>query len=280
MSDQATEQLPAVSQGQETDPRHAYFATRGISISFGGLKAVDDVSLTVNQGEIVGLIGPNGAGKTTLFDCISGFLDIDGGTIWFKGDDITRERPYKRAWRGIGRTFQTATLFPNLSVYDNIRIAHHRKMKAGFVRNLFGTPASEANEQAVMERTDALVERMGLTDYAPKVVADLSFGTLRITELACLLALEPELILLDEPASGIAQKEVEALGPVLKRVQADLGATFLFIEHDMPLVMSLSDRIYAMATGRVIAEGTPEEIQQNPLVLESYLGSGYEDIAQ
>ena len=143
---------------------------------------------------------------------------------------------------------------------------------------MFGTPASSQREVQVRENTDALVERMGLGDYAPKIVADLSYGTLRITELACLLALDPEFILLDEPAAGIAQKEVEALGPLLRRLRDELNATFLFIDHDMPLVMSLSERIYAMATGQIIAEGTPEEVQHNPGVLESYLGSHYEEI--
>jgi ABC-type branched-subunit amino acid transport system ATPase component len=261
-----------------TDPREAYFATRGASMSFGGLKAVNDVSITVEKGEIVGIIGPNGAGKTTLFDCISGYLTMTGGHIWFKGTDVTGERPFNRAWRGIGRTFQTATLFPNLTVYDNVRIACHRNMKVGFWRNLFGTTSSSREELAVSEQVTEIIERMGLTDYAPKVVADLSYGTVRITELACLLAIQPELILLDEPAAGIAQKEVEVLGPLLKKLQGELGATFLFIEHDMPLVMSLSDRIYAMAAGQVIAQGTPEEIQHNPAVLESYLGTHYEEI--
>ena len=256
-----------------TDP---YFEIAGISLRFGGLQVLDDVSLTVERGEIVGLIGPNGAGKTTLFDVVSGFHRPAGGHIWFKGVDLVEARPYKRAWYGLGRTFQTARLFQNETVLDTVRTACHRRVAGGAVmgaiRGALATPGSLAAEDEVTERAWTMIRRLGLDDYAGKLCSELSYGTLRLTELATMLAMEPELVLLDEPSSGIAQRETEALGPLLLELRQELGATFLLIEHDMPLIMGISDRIVALAAGQVLAEGTPAEIQENDAVIESYLG--------
>jgi ABC-type branched-subunit amino acid transport system ATPase component len=249
---------------------------QGISLRFGGLQVLDDVNFHVERGEIVGLIGPNGAGKTTLFDVISGFHAPASGHIWFKDADLVDERPFRRAWLGMGRTFQTARLFQNETVLDSVKTACHRRMQGGALRSLLsgalGTRRSVAAEAKVDARAREIIDRLHLGDYAPKMCSELSYGTLRLTELATILAMEPELVLLDEPSSGIAQRETEALGPLLLELREELQATFLLIEHDMPLIMGISDRIVALAAGHVLAEGTPSEVQGNREVVEAYLG--------
>ena len=253
-----------------------YFEIADISLRFGGLQVLDSVGFTVEHGEIVGLIGPNGAGKTTLFDVISGFHRPAAGHIWFKGIDLVEERPYRRAWLGLGRTFQTARLFQNETVLDAVKTACHCRMGGGAVYGTIsaaiGSPGSVRAEAEVDERARTMIGRLGLDDYANKLCSELSYGTLRLTELATIMAMEPELVLLDEPSSGIAQRETEALGPLLLELRDELGATFLLIEHDMPLIMGISDRIVALAAGQVLAEGTPAEVQSNDEVIESYLG--------
>jgi ABC-type branched-subunit amino acid transport system ATPase component len=259
-----------------SDQGHAYFAVDSISLRFGGLQVLDEVGFDVNQNEIVGLIGPNGAGKTTLFDVISGFHTPNRGQVWLRNNDILAERPYRRAWLGLGRTFQTARLFQNETVFDIVRTACHHRMHGGAVRSLLaglvGTRRSIAVEAEAAEQATKLIDQLGLGDYAIKMASELSYGTLRLTELATILAMEPELVLLDEPSSGIAQRETEALGPLLLDLRRELGATFLLIEHDMPLIMGISDRVVALAAGRVLAEGSPAEIQGNEEVVEAYLG--------
>ena len=250
----------------------ALFEVRGVSIRFGGMIANEDVSLDVERGEIVGLIGPNGAGKTTLFNAISGFITPVAGQVLLEGEDILPLLPYERAARGIGRTFQSVRLYPSLSVYDNLLVAFHTHMRAGIASGSLRLPGGRRAERRARERAEEVMEVVDLHPYASKPAAALSYGTLRMTELASLLMLGPRLILLDEPASGIAQRETEALGPLLRRVRDALGATILIIEHDMPLVMSLSDRVYCLNLGRVIAQGTPEVVGRDPAVIEAYLG--------
>ena len=250
----------------------AFFEVQELTIRFGGLVANEDVSLHVEQGEIVGLIGPNGAGKTTLFNAISGFITPTHGRVLFEGDDILPLLPYERATRGIGRTFQGVRLYPSLTVLDNLLISFHAHMRGGLAANALRLPWSRASERKARERADEVMEIIDLHPYVAKPAGALSFGTLRMTELACLLMLTPRMILLDEPASGIAQKETEALGPLLRGIRDALGATILIIEHDMPLVMSLSDRLYCLDLGRVIAEGTPDVVQRDARVVEAYLG--------
>src|SRR3954468_13408836 len=251
-----------------------------VRLAFGGLQVLQGVDLQVKKGEIVGLIGPNGAGKTTLFDVISGFRPQARGRVEFKGVNLLDRKLYERAWLGLGRTFQTARLYQNVTVYDCVRTAFHRRLQPAPVRaalrGMLNTPRSQAEERDIVERTDAVIDRLGLGDYAKKNASELSYGTLRLTELATVLALQPEVILLDEPSSGIAQKETEALGPLLLELREELDATFLLIEHDMPLIMGISDTIFALASGEVLARGTPEEIQNNAEVVESYLGGAME----
>ena len=254
----------------------AFFRVEDVRLAFGGLQVLQGVDLEVRRGEIVGLIGPNGAGKTTTFDVISGVHRAARGRVWFKGEDLLQRKPYERAWLGLGRTFQTARLFQNITVYDCVRTSFHRRLSRNPLTSLLkaavGAPSSKAEERMIDERTTQVIDRLGLGDYARKNASELSYGTLRLTELATILALEPELVLLDEPSSGIAQKETEALGPLLLELRDELQATFLLIEHDMPLIMGISDRIYALASGSVLMSGTPEEVQSDPQVVESYLG--------
>ena len=250
-----------------------------VALAFGGVKALDGVSFDVSQGEVVGLIGPNGAGKTTLFDCISGFRRPQRGSIRLtlpgqEPVELTRLPAYERTSLGVGRTFQNARLFQSLTLGDVLRTVQHDHMKrSGFFRSVFGIGGARLDETEVARRADEALDLVGLGGDADKPASELSTGMLRLCELAAVVAVEPKLLLLDEPSSGIAQKETEALGPLLRRVASHLGATLLLIEHDMPLIMSISDTIVAMAAGRTITRGTPDKVRAHPEVLESYLGA-------
>ncbi|MBI2168627.1 MAG: ATP-binding cassette domain-containing protein [Actinobacteria bacterium] len=252
---------------------------REVSVGFGGIRAVDGVSFTVREGEIVGIIGPNGAGKTTLFDAISGFVPTVTGRVLLGDADVTGLSPDTRAMRGLGRSFQDARLFPALTVYENIAVGFERHVPTRDALAAFvGSPATRASERVVRERVEGLIELMSLQAYANKFVSELSTGTRRVVDLASVLAHEPTVLLLDEPSSGIAQRETEALGPLLLDIRARTGAGLVVIEHDMPLITAVSDRLIALDLGRVIAEGSPRAVTRDPLVVESYLGSSEEVI--
>jgi len=247
---------------------------RQVAKQFGGIRAVDGVSLGLHDGEILGLIGHNGAGKTTLFDCISGFLPLDGGRIRLGGMDIGEWPAHMRAAAGIGRTFQEARLFPSLTVQETIAVSLERHLSSrGLVAAGLRLPASLDSEAKAAARVDELVDAMGLGAFAEKLMGELSTGTRRIVELACVLAQDPAVVLLDEPSGGVAQRETEALGPLLVRVQRMTGCSLLVIEHDMPLLTAVCDRMIALELGEVIAEGTPAEVLEHPAVVESYLGT-------
>jgi len=248
-----------------------------VRLSFGGVAALDGVDFSVGRGEIVGLIGPNGAGKTTLFDCISGFRVPHAGRIVFAvpagAVDLVTRPAHARVGLGIGRTFQNARLFRSVSVRDILRTVQHDAMRTGFVRSVLGVRSARDEEREVARRADEALDLVGLLPHADKQAQELSTGMLRLCELAAVVSVRPSLLLLDEPSSGIAQKETEALLPLLRRLRDHLDATVLVIEHDMPLVMALADRIVAMASGSVIAEGAPDAVRADARVLESYLGS-------
>jgi branched-chain amino acid transport system ATP-binding protein len=246
---------------------------RGISRSFGGIHAVDGVSFTLAPNEILGLIGPNGAGKTTVFDLVSGFLDVDEGSVHLGGVDVTRLSPDRRARLGLGRSFQDARIFPSLTVMENLAVSLERHLDIrDHVADAMGLPAIKEQEADIRFTVDELVELMNLGSFRNKFVSELSTGSRRIVDLGMAIAHDPSVLILDEPSSGIAQRETEALGPLLVRIQREVGCALLVIEHDMGLVMSISDRMLALELGRVITEGTPEEVVADPQVVSSYLG--------
>jgi branched-chain amino acid transport system ATP-binding protein len=253
----------------------------GLVKRFGGITAVNEVSLHLREGEILGLIGQNGAGKTTLFDCFSGFLPIDRGRVRLRGEDITDLAPHERAARGLGRSFQEARLFPSLTTEETLAVARERHLlSTGLVAAALGQPVARDSEADVAAKVAFLIELMGLGAFREKLTGELSTGSRRIVELAGLLASDPAVIVLDEPSGGVAQKESEALGPLLRRVQEVTGTSILVIEHDMPLLTKLCDRMVALELGSVIAEGTPAEVLDHPRVVESYLGTDATAIAR
>lgn len=245
----------------------------GISVSFGGIRAVDDVSVSVGRGEVVGLIGPNGAGKTTLLDLISGFVRADGGHVHLDGVDLTSAAPHRRAALGLGRSFQDSRLFPSLTVEETLLVALERWLDVKDPGNAaFRLPAFVDSEAAAQHRVDELISLLGLEAFRTKFVGELSTGSRRVVDLGCVLAHEPSVVLLDEPSSGIAQREAEALGPLLLRIRDALGASLVVIEHDMSLIASISDRLVALDQGRVVTAGPPAEVLAHPEVVASYLG--------
>ncbi|MBA2281664.1 MAG: ATP-binding cassette domain-containing protein [Acidimicrobiia bacterium] len=247
---------------------------RDVVKRFGGITAVDHVDLQLRDGQILGLIGHNGAGKTTLMDCISGFNEIEAGRILLRGHDITEFAPHERALAGLGRSFQDALLYPTLTVAETVAIARERHLASrDLVAAAFSLPASYESELSVMDKVDELVELMGLSAFRDKLTGELSTGSRRIVDLACILAQDPKVLMLDEPSGGVAQKETEALGPLLLRVREATGCSVLVIEHDMPLLSAICDRMVALELGGVIAEGTPAEVLEHPRVVESYLGT-------
>ena len=257
----------------EVRTRPVILSTNGMSKSFGGIRAVDDVDLELHEGEILGLIGPNGAGKTTIFDLISGFLTPDSGRIELAGVDVTDRSADARAWLGLGRSFQDARLIPSLTVAENIAIGLERHLIIrDHVASMFNLPLIVRLEEDVAWAVDDLVELMNLGAYRNKFVSELSTGSRRIVDLAMCIAHNPKVLLLDEPSSGIAQAETEALGPLLRRIQHETGCALLVIEHDMPLITSVSDHLVALELGHPIAYGTSEEVISNERVVSSYLG--------
>ena len=244
-----------------------------LSVSFGGIRAVDGVSLSVAAGEIVGIIGPNGAGKTTLFDLISGYTRPGSGRVYLDGLDVTRAGPARRARLGLGRSFQDARLFPAMTVEETIAVALDRSV--GVTNPLSAAlhlPGWAASERKVGLGVDELIELLSLEAYRTKFLRELSTGSRRVVDLACVVAHRPSVVLLDEPSSGIAQRESEALGPLLIRIRDTLGASLVVIEHDMPLLAGIAGRMVALDQGQLVGEGTPEAVLHDPVVIASYLG--------
>jgi branched-chain amino acid transport system ATP-binding protein len=249
---------------------------KNISKNFGGISALTDVTFSINEGEIFGLIGPNGAGKTTMFNIITNMFPQTTGEITFFEEKITGIKPHKITNKGICRTFQNIRLFSQMTALENVLVGGHSRSKSGVFSGVLRTKAQREEEERLHVKAKQLLELVDLSNYETVIAENLAYGQQRRLEIARALASEPKLLLLDEPAAGMNETETDDLYYLIKKVQ-ERGITVLLIEHDMPLVMKLCDRITVLNFGKKLAEGTPEEIQNNQAVIEAYLGTEEDD---
>jgi branched-chain amino acid transport system ATP-binding protein len=243
-----------------------------LSIYFGGLKAVDDISFNLKEGEVFTIVGPNGAGKSTIFNLISRFYQPTTGTIRFREEDITKLQPEAIAPLGIARTFQNIELFEHSTVLQNLLVGRHCQRKSGFLANALFLPRVRAEEKSHREKIEEVIEFLDLEAYRDKMITGLPYGVRKVVELARALASGPKLLLLDEPASGLSTEETQNMAFWIEDIQKDMGVSVLMVEHDMGLVSQVSDRVLAIDHGAVLAMGTTSEVQSHPAVIEAYLG--------
>ncbi|RLC21182.1 MAG: ABC transporter ATP-binding protein [Deltaproteobacteria bacterium] len=253
----------------------SFFLVDHLSISFGGIKALQDISFTMNKGEIFSVIGPHGAGKTTLFNCISGLYKPDKGNIRFKGLAIENKKPDTIAKMGIARTFQNIELFSHMNTMENIMLGRHIHMQTGLLKGMlmWGRPSFAAREEIEQrQKVEKIIDLLELQNVRDKFVGALPYGTQKLIELGRALALEPELLLLDEPCAGMNSEEKQDMIFWIKDIQDELGISILLIEHDMKMVMDISSRVLAINFGKPVTLGVPEDVQQNKEVLKAYIG--------
>jgi branched-chain amino acid transport system ATP-binding protein len=245
---------------------------RDLSIRFGGLQALSDLTLDVNEFEIVGLIGPNGAGKTTAFNCITGFYTPNGGSVRYRGKDVTHAPPHVKARIGFGRTFQNVGMVKSATALENLKTAQHAHASYDVASGLFGLGKTWPGEREMTDRADAILDLLGLSHVRDQRVGGQSYGTLKLLELGCALATDPDILLLDEPTSGMGPEESDELGERLLVLRREFGLTMLVIEHHVPLVLRVCDHVYVLNFGRLLAQGTPAQVQAHPEVIAAYLG--------
>jgi len=247
------------------------FRVQGLTVKFGGLIAVNGVDFTIRRGEIVSLIGPNGAGKTTIFNAITGFVKKTSGFLAFEGQELGGLKTHQIAEKGVVRTFQITSIFPSLSVLDNVRTAHHIEGKQKIFDSIFNTKRKQSLEAKTLERANDILEFVGLERKKDSVADTLPYGEQRVLEVAVAMAAGPKLLLLDEPSAGLNDTETQVMKDLIQRIRSR-GITVLLVEHDMKLVMGISDHIFVINFGSRIADGTPDEVRNNPEVIRAYLG--------
>ena len=250
----------------------AFFKAENVSISFGGLRALNGIGFNVNQGEIFSIIGPNGAGKTTIFNCINRFYDLEEGAFYLKDHDISRIKPHDIADRGIARTFQNIELFKNMTVLDNLILGRHRHRRSNLIAETLFIKSVQKQEIENRKKAEEIIDFLDLEAYRDQRVINLPYGVQKTVELARALAMEPQLLLLDEPSSGLNVEETEDLSFWLSDIKEELGITILLVEHNMRFVLQVSDTVLALDFGQVITQGRPKEVLNHPEVMKAYLG--------
>ena len=250
----------------------ALLSVNNLSMRFGGLLAVDGVNLEVQPGQVVSMIGPNGAGKTTVFNCLTGFYKPSGGEILLRGEPVQGLPGHKIAQKGVVRTFQNVRLFKEMTAIENLLVAQHRHLNTNLLAGLFKTPGFRRSERQSMELAAQWLDRVNLTEVANRPANTLAYGQQRRLEIARCMMTKPQLLMLDEPAAGLNPRETDELEHLIAELRTNHHITVLLIEHDMKLVMSISDHIYVINQGRPLADGTPEQVRNNPDVIKAYLG--------